>query len=85
MTLHVLTVWGGGPSLWFGEIPPRLLRPVFAVELARCIFSHALNASLTKAPVAAFERFQCFLLVCVVGRGPRGQAVATGVSVHGAD
>lgn len=32
----------------------------------------------TKQLLAAFELFQCFLLVCVAGRGPRGQAAVTG-------
>ncbi len=47
--------------------------------LAWCIFfPHALNASLTKEPLAAYETFQYFLLVCALGWGPRGRAVATG-------
>ena len=45
-------------------------------------FSHALNTSITKEEsLAALWPFQCFLLVCVVGRGPRGQAVVTAWSL----
>lgn len=90
MTLRVL-VERTRPPFLSAEIPnttpPTSL--LLSNWLPVCVISCALNASLTKeAPLAAFERFQCFLLVCVAepwGPPPGGQAVVTRVSVHGAD